>query len=67
MLVPALTRIRPKLTPIAAVGLVTVQVLAMAFHTSRGEFKALPFNLTLAAMAAFVAWGRFKKAPIAPR
>ena len=42
-------------------------VLAAAFHVSRGELQVLPVNFTLGALAAFVAWGRYRKAPIAPR
>jgi putative oxidoreductase len=36
-------------------------------HVSRGDAGALPINLTLGALAAFVAWGRFRKAPIRAR
>ena len=67
LILPAATRIRPVLTPLAAGGLVTIMVLAMAFHASRGELLALPFNLILGGLAAFVAWGRLKRAPIAPK
>ncbi|MEA2568314.1 MAG: hypothetical protein QOI24_315 [Acidobacteriota bacterium] len=67
LLLPALTRIAPVLTPIAASGLVIVMVLAFAFHTVRGEFSGLPFVTALGAIAAFVAWGRFGRAAIAPR
>jgi hypothetical protein len=37
------------------------------FHISRGEFGAIGFNLMLALLAGLVAWGRFKKAPLATR
>jgi len=67
LILPAVTRIRPKLTAAAGLGLVTVMVLAAAFHLSRGEAQVLPLNLTLGALAAFVAWGRSRKAPILPR
>ncbi len=67
LILPALTRIKPKLTALAGAGLVTVMVLAMGFHLARGEMMALPINGVLAALAAFVAWGRFRAAPIAPR
>jgi putative oxidoreductase len=39
-------------------------LLASAFHLSRGEAGALPINLVLGGIAAFVAWGRTRKAPI---
>ena len=67
LILPAATRIKPALTPLAAAGLVTIMVLAMGFHLSRGEVGALPINLVLGALAAFIAWGRWKKAPIQPR
>jgi hypothetical protein len=67
MLLPALTRVLPVLTAWAGVGLATIMVLASALHASRGEWDHLPVTLGLFALAAFVAWGRFKAAPIAPR
>jgi hypothetical protein len=67
LLLPSLTRIVPRLTALAGVGLATVMVLAMAFHISRGEARFIGFNIVLGGLAAFVAWGRFRKAPIAAR
>jgi putative oxidoreductase len=67
MILPSVTRIQPRLTVAAGVGLAAVMVLAMCFHLSRGELHALPINLGLGSLAAFVAWGRWKIAPIAPR
>jgi hypothetical protein len=59
--------VRPGLTPLAALGLVVVMTLAAGFHVLRGEFSAPPINLASAALAGFVAWGRGRRAPIAPR
>jgi uncharacterized membrane protein YphA (DoxX/SURF4 family) len=67
MLLPSLTRIKPKLTSLAAVGIFIIMVLATGFHLMRGEAKFTPLTLALGALAAFVAWGRFRKAPIAAR
>jgi putative oxidoreductase len=67
LVLPAWTRIRPTLTPLAACGLVVVMLLAALFHISRGEWMNVPFVLTLGALAAFVAWGRLTRAPIPPR
>jgi hypothetical protein len=67
LLLPALTRIKPWLTPLAAAGLVTIMALAIPFHISRGEAPFTLVNLVLGGLAAFVAWGRYQKAPIAPR
>lgn len=67
ILLPALTRIRPRLTVLAAVGCVVLQVFAMSFHAYRGEFSVMPLNVVLFTLSVFVLWGRAKKAPIAPR
>ena len=67
IILPALTRIMPRLTPLAALGFSIIQVLAMGVHISRGEFAVLPMNLVLLALSLFVLWGRERKAPIAAR
>ena len=67
IILPAATRIAPFLTPLAALGFSTIQVLAIGLHTMRGEFQVLPVNLVLLALSLFVLWGRLRKAPIAPR
>lgn len=67
LILPALTRIRPGLTALAGSALTVVMVLGAGYHVMQGEFQSLPVNFVLAGMAAFVAWGRFKKAPISPR
>ena len=67
VVLPAATRIKPILTPLAAVGLFTILVLAVAFHLSRGESYAIGIPAALTVLPAFVAWGRFRKAPIPPR
>jgi uncharacterized membrane protein YphA (DoxX/SURF4 family) len=60
LILPMLTGILPWLTPLAAIGLAIIQVLAIGFHARRGETaKTLPANLVLFALAAFVAWGRW--------
>jgi len=67
LILPAATRIKPQLTPLAAIGLVIVMVLAMGFHLSRGEFAMVPPNVVLALLAGFVAYGRMTLAPVEPR
>ena len=67
MILPALTRIAPRLTVAAAYGSVALQLCALTFHLGRGEYVVVPMNLLLIALALFVAWGRTKKAPIAAR
>jgi uncharacterized membrane protein YphA (DoxX/SURF4 family) len=67
VLLPALTRIKPGLTVLAALGCIALQVCAFAFHASRGEFDALPVNVVFFAVSAFIFWGRWKKLPIQGR
>ncbi len=67
LVLPAATRVKPSLTPLAALGLTTVMVFASLTHLVRGEVQMLPITAVLAGLAAFVAWGRSRKAPIAPR
>ncbi len=64
---PALLRIQPKLTPLAAMGLITVMMFAALFHISRGEYAMLGTNAFLAVIAFFVYWGRTKKVIIKAR
>jgi predicted tellurium resistance membrane protein TerC len=67
LVLPAAARVRPVLTPIAALGLVVIMVLAAGFHILRGEAQAVPINAVLGGLAALVAWGRLRKAPITAR
>jgi hypothetical protein len=67
LILPAATRIKPMLTPLAGAGLATAILFALMFHISRGEFGATAAPLVLGCLAAFVAWGRATKAPITPR
>ena len=65
LILPALTGILPVLTPLAAVGLVIVMVLASGFHATRGEYQGVVANLILFGLSAFVVYGRFVLAPLA--
>jgi len=64
LILPSLLRILPSLTVLAAGGLVIVMVFAAIFHATRGEFSAIGMNVVLAVLAAFIYWGRSKKALI---
>ncbi|HXS84654.1 MAG TPA: DoxX family protein [Mycobacterium sp.] len=59
VILPEATGIAPILTPIAAVGLVIVQIGAMRVHLTRNERQPLPINVILLLLAAFVAVARF--------
>jgi hypothetical protein len=60
ILLPALTRVAPRLTVAAALGCTVLQICAIAFHLSRSEAMLIPLNLVLLALAAFVFWGRIR-------
>ena len=65
MILPALTGILPGLTPLAALGLSLIQVLAILIeHLPNKEYKAIPMNVVLLALSVFVAYGRFVVLPL---
>ncbi|RRB06675.1 DoxX family protein [Larkinella rosea] len=64
ILLPSLLRIKPGLTPIAAVAIIVQMIAASIFHISRGEAAGIAPNIVFALLAAFIAWGRSKKVPI---
>lgn len=57
LILPLATGVAPFVTSLAAAGLAITMVLAAAFHASRGELRAIPVNVALFAMAAFVSLG----------
>ncbi|MCB0101940.1 MAG: DoxX family protein [Anaerolineales bacterium] len=60
MILPILTGIFPWLTPLAAVGLSIIQVLAIFMvHLPKKEYQVIPVNIVLLALSIFVAYGRF--------
>lgn len=59
LIVPYAFGVAPVLTPIAAVGLAVVMVLAAAFHARRKETRAAYMNVVVLALFVFVAIGRF--------
>jgi uncharacterized membrane protein len=67
LILPSLLRIKPQLTPLAALGIFIIMVLATGFHLMRAEIQALPITVIIGALALFVAWGRYKKVPIQPK
>ena len=67
LIVPSVTRIQPQLTVYAAAGLVLVMVGAIVYHAGRGEGPSIATNVIISALLGFVAYGRWKIAPIQPR
>jgi uncharacterized membrane protein YphA (DoxX/SURF4 family) len=64
---PGLTRIQPKLVSAAAAGLMIVMISATFFHTMRGELSSAATTAVLLVMATYVAYMRWRVAPIRPR
>ena len=58
LILPGLTKIQPRLTPLAALGLMVVMVLAVIYHLQRGEPANIGFNVVVFILAGFVAYGR---------
>lgn len=67
LILPAATRIMPQLTVLAAAGLVLVMVGAVVYHVGRGELVNVVGNVVLACLLAYVAFGRWRRQPIAAR
>lgn len=65
VIAPAAARILPSLTPLAAAGLGLVMASAVVVQVSLG-LSPMPAPV-FGALAAFVAWGRWRGAPILPR
>ncbi|MCO4747642.1 MAG: DoxX family protein [Proteobacteria bacterium] len=64
LIVPAATKIKPVLTPIAAACLALTMLVAGAEHAVAGELEALPANIVLGLFSAGIAVGRIKLSPI---
>jgi putative oxidoreductase len=65
LILPAATRIKPVLTPLAATSFIVIMILASGLHLSLGELP-VP-HVMLGGIAVCIAWGRWCKAPISPR
>jgi hypothetical protein len=66
LILPAMTGVKPKLTPLSALGLTLIMILAAVFHIVRGEYHFfVATNLVLGGVAAFIAYGRLYVRPIA--
>jgi uncharacterized membrane protein YphA (DoxX/SURF4 family) len=64
LILPGLLRIRPGLTPLAATGLVIIMIGATAITLSTGDVKMVLIPLVIGLLAAFVAYGRWRLAPL---
>lgn len=59
LIVPVLTGIVPVLTPIAALAIAVIMLLATQAHYRRMEYRNILMNVVLFALAVFVAYYRF--------
>jgi uncharacterized membrane protein YphA (DoxX/SURF4 family) len=66
LILPAISRVKPKLTPYAAFGLALIMIFAAVFHTGRGEYNFLITNLVFGVVAALIGYERMFVRPIAP-
>jgi hypothetical protein len=64
---PGVTRIQPWLVSCAAAGIMIVMICATVFHVARGEISSAFITVVLLAMATFVAYMRWRVAPIRTR
>jgi uncharacterized membrane protein len=67
LILPGVTRIQTRLTPLAALGFILVMLGAAVFHLTRGEYNSIVQNVILAALLAFVAYGRLRLHPLPER
>jgi len=67
VIVPGVTRIQPRLVPLAAAGLIPIMIGATIFHITRGETSSAVITAVLLALLTFVTYERWKVRPIAPR
>lgn len=63
LMLPALLRIRPGLTPLAAAGLVIIMLGATVIGLRIGDLAMTLIPLAVGLLAAFVAYGRWRLAP----
>jgi len=59
LILPWATGIAPVLTPVAAVGLAVIMLLAVVDHARAKEYPMIAVNVVLGALAVIIAVGRF--------
>jgi hypothetical protein len=64
LILPSLLRIRPGLTPLAAAGLVIIMIGATGLTLAVGQVGPALISLVVGLLAAFVAYGRWRLAPL---
>ena len=64
LILPGLFRVRPGLTPLAAVGLVIIMIGAVVVTLIGGAVVAAVISLVVGLLAAFVVYGRWRVASL---
>jgi len=64
LILPGLTKIQTRLTYFAGAGLVLVMLGALVWHLQRGEVSNIIFNVVLALIVGFIAYGRWRLSPL---
>ena len=67
LILPALLRIKPGLTPLAAAGLAIITLGATVITMKGGTIAMAVFPFVVCLLSIFVAYGRWRIAPIVPR
>lgn len=64
LILPGLVRIRTGLTPLAAAGLTIVAIGATVYNLAAGQVGSALFAVAFGLLTAFVAYGRWRLAPL---
>jgi hypothetical protein len=64
LILPGALKVWPRLTPLAAAVLAAQSLLISAIYLVYKDYAPLPYSLVMAAMAAFIAHGRFVLKPL---
>ena len=64
LVLPGLLRMRPGLTPLAAAGLVIIMTGATVVTVAGGQLAPALLSVVVGLLAAFVAFGRWRLAPL---
>ena len=67
LILPSLLRIRPGLTPLAAAGLIVIMIGAVVISVIYMGVASALIPLLVGILAAFIAYGRSRLAPIPPK
>jgi DoxX-like family len=64
LILPGALNVLPILTAIAAAAVAAQSVLISAFYVRYGDRAPMPYSVTMAILAAFIAYGRFALQPL---